>query len=74
LRDAENLARPVAIAPTRSAMGMGSPVVFIALASKGCATSVLSRTKRRCPGGAKVTRDWAGASARVSFESREPIR
>ena len=45
-----------------SASGTGSPVVFSAFRSKGCATRVLSRTKRRYPGGAYVTSVCADAS------------
>ncbi len=41
---------PTLSVPTCSASGTGSPVVFKAFASKGWATSVLSRTKRRYPG------------------------
>ena len=45
--ETENRASPTLSTPIFSANGTGSPVVFIAFASKGWATSVRSRTNRR---------------------------
>jgi hypothetical protein len=60
--------------PIFSASGTASPVIFSAEASKGWATSVRSRTKRRYPGGAYWTSVWAGASGFLSAESIDAIQ